>query len=51
MAADIIALPTDAITVADQHLMYQIETDSTIDDAFRLCDYRLRRTLFWQLRS
>jgi hypothetical protein len=35
MAADIIALPTDAITVADQHLMYQIETDSTIDDAFR----------------
>ena len=36
MAADIIALPTDAITVADQHLMYQIETDvASPSDAFR----------------
>tara|TARA_R100000951_G_scaffold18050_1_gene14443 strand:- start:8221 stop:9480 length:1260 start_codon:yes stop_codon:yes gene_type:complete len=35
MAASIIAQPTDSFTVADQHLIYQLESDVTITDSFR----------------
>ena len=35
MAASIIAKPTDLFTVADQHLIYQVESSVTITDSFR----------------
>jgi hypothetical protein len=35
MASYFVHEPTDSYTVADQHLIYELETDSTIDDAFR----------------
>ena len=35
MASYFVHEPTDSYTVADQHLIYELETDSTVDDAFR----------------